>query len=435
MSVVAHSVEDMDDDLDGVFYGEGAVDQLDTLDGEVRESALVEILHPLSAGERIELSFDDVVASQTMMNRFAARRVFFIHQAFEVARAHPGLYVPLSATNIPTASDRDLTERSVAFDLAQRLSLSEQAVRSQAHVADVLVDSLPRLRELFECGRIGLQHATAAVEHIVGIPEGEKLAFYDGRLAEIVEGIRPGVFAARAQTLRERLCVETLQVRHEEARTRRRVVIEPAEDGMAWLSAYLPALDAARIDSRLAATATRLRHEEGATRTKEQLRADLLVGWLTGDGTPGATTVQPYLLVGDSGRFAELLGYGPVAPSAAAKALRDAPSFRRVMEDPIRPARLVLDKGHYRPSADQRHWLRLTYGLDEDAAPYLSPDAEFDHVIQFQHGGATDVANLVPLKPRYHRLKSVTGIRFDPRPAGGIRVTTPTGYDSDPPPF
>ncbi|MGN6126147.1 MAG: hypothetical protein ACTHON_06255 [Humibacter sp.] len=47
----------------------------------------------------------------------------------------------------------------------------------------------------------------------------------------------------------------------------------------------------------------------------------------------------------------------------------------------------------------------------------------------------TDVANLVPLKKRLHRLKSVTRIRLDPKPEGGIRVRTPTGYDSDPPPF
>ncbi|GAB3614789.1 hypothetical protein GCM10027415_31290 [Humibacter ginsengisoli] len=52
-----------------------------------------------------------------------------------------------------------------------------------------------------------------------------------------------------------------------------------------------------------------------------------------------------------------------------------------------------------------------------------------------QHGGPTDVANLAPLKPRLHRLKTVTRIRLDPKPDGGIRVRTPTGYDSDPPPF
>ena len=43
----------------------------------------------------------------------------------------------------------------------------------------------------------------------------------------------------------------------------------------------------------------------------------------------------------------------------------------------------------------------------------------------------TEIENLLPLKPRLHRLKSMTGITFAARPHGGIRVTTPTGYDSD----
>ncbi|MHA7987672.1 HNH endonuclease signature motif containing protein [Rathayibacter sp. CAU 1779] len=141
------------------------------------------------------------------------------------------------------------------------------------------------------------------------------------------------------------------------------------------------------------------------------------------------------LLIDNSGRYAELLGYGPVPTRNAARELCNAPAFRRVIADPVRPARLVLDTSRYRPSQDQRLWLRVRYGLDDDAAPYVSPGADIDHVIEWQHGGATDVANLVPLKPRLHRLKSVTGIQLEPRPDGGIRVRTPTGYDSDPPPF
>jgi hypothetical protein len=81
----------------------------------------------------------------------------------------------------------------------------------------------------------------------------------------------------------------------------------------------------------------------------------------------------------------------------------------------------------------------LRYGLDDEAASFISPGitcgAEIDHVIEWQHGGPTNVANLLPLKPRLHRLKTVTRIRLDPRPGGGVRVSTPTGYDTDPPPF
>jgi hypothetical protein len=83
-------------------------------------------------------------------------------------------------------------------------------------------------------------------------------------------------------------------------------------------------------------------------------------------------------------------------------------------------------------SADE---LAVRFRLDDDAAPFLSRDAEVDHVLEFQHGGQTEVDNLVPLKQRLHRLESVTRIRLDPKPGGGIRIRTRTGYDSDPPPF
>jgi hypothetical protein len=298
----------------------------------------------------------------------------------------------------------------------------------------MLVTALPRLRDLFAEGAIGSRHVRAAVENLVGVPD-DVVDRYDERLASVATALRPDVFARRCRLVRERLCVDTLQERHDRERAKRRVVIEPAADGMAWVNAYVPAIEAARIDARLAATATRMANEANEHRTKDQLRADAFIAWLCGDGTPTAATVHPFVVIGDSGRFAELLGYGPVDPRSAVAALRDAPSFRRVVEDAIHPARLVLDKGWYRPSADQRTWLRLNFGLDDAAAPFLSPDAEFDHVIEHQHGGITDVANLVPLKPRLHRLKTVTGVRLDPKPGGGIRVRTPTGYDSDPPPF
>ncbi|WP_460568712.1 DUF222 domain-containing protein [Humibacter soli] len=390
----------------------------------------------VSAEEIIGFAFDDAVDLQTMANRFAAQQIFAVHEAFEIARENPRIYVPVGAsTRSPGVNDIDFAERSVAFDLAQRLHLSENLVRDYDRQAGMLADSLPRLCELFLSGCISPQHVRAAVDNATGIVSSEIMAKLDERLSLVVTGLRPGEFARRCRVLRERLCRDSLQERHALARQKRRVVVEPAEDAMGWLHLYAPMTDLARIDARLSATATTMRQVPDESRTKEQLRADALVAWASGDGTPGATTVQPIVLIDAEGRFAELLGYGPIDPRSAAACLRDAPSFRRVLNDPIAPAQLSLDRRSYRPTADQRRWLKLRYGLDDDSAPYLAPDAELDDVIEYQHGGTTDVANLLPLKKRLHRLKSVTRIRLDPKPDGGIRVRTPTGYDSDPPPF
>ncbi|MGN6128100.1 MAG: HNH endonuclease, partial [Humibacter sp.] len=125
----------------------------------------------------------------------------------------------------------------------------------------------------------------------------------------------------------------------------------------------------------------------------------------------------------------------PVDPTTAAATLRNAPSFHRVINDPIAPANLSLDRRSYRPSANQRRWLKLRYGLDDAATPFLAPDAEIDHITEYQHGGTTNITNLVPLKKRLHRLKSITKIRINPHHNGGMQVKTPTTHNTDPPPF
>ena len=402
--------------------------------GDIGDGLPPRLIRVPSPFELLDRTIDDAETTQLMANRLAARQIFTVRDAFDAALASPRVYVPVGASTIPGVEDLDFARRSIAFDLAQRLHLSENVVRDYDYQARVLDSSLPHIRDLFTEGIISHRHVKAAVENTTGVP-AEALERYDERLAAIAAGLRPDVFARRCRLVRERLSIDSLQERHDRERAKRRVVIEPVNDGMAWISAYVPLADAARADARLSATATRMRKESGEARTKAQLRADAFIAWLCGDGTPTAATAHPFVLIDGGGRFAEVLGYGPIDPRTAAASLHDAPSFRRVVEDPVRPARLVLDKGQYRPSADQRTWLRLNYGLDDAAAPFVSPDAEIDHVIEFQYGGVTDVANLVPLKPRLHRLKSATRIRLDPKPNGGIRVRTPTRYDSDPPPF
>lgn len=447
-----------------------------------------------SAERMLGSAFDHAESYQLMANRECARLVFAVGDAFALALANPRIYVPVGAGEAtPGVQDVDFAARSVAFDLSHRLNLSENVVRSYAHQAQVLDSTLPRLRDLFVSGLIGGQHARAAVENAMGLPDAAAAAKYDERLAAIAERTRPGEFARRCRVLRERLCVDRLLERHVEARAKRRTCFEPAPDGMAWASGFVAATDAARAEARLTAEARRLRRLPGERRTLDQIRADLYVAWLTGDadggrdhdssGVEGSSTdgsstgsnstdsgstdsstdtngvaavasntmktdsgafgataqvpsgVQPFLLIDAGGRFAELLGYGPVDPVSAMRALANAPSFRRAITDPVTPTRLILDRRQYRPTSEQKRWLRLNYGFTEAASSYVSLDAEIDHAIEWQHGGTTDIQNLVPLKPRLHRLKSVTRIRLDPKPDGGIRVRTPTGYDSDPPPF
>ncbi|MGA0565982.1 DUF222 domain-containing protein [Rathayibacter sp. KR2-224] len=405
----------------------------------------------------------DAVGSQTVVYQQAARQVFAIRDAFQIARQNPRIYVPVGMRDRdPRVDEVDFAQRSVAFDLAQRLQVSENVVRSMAFQGEVLSASLPGLCGLFMAGLISPQHARAAVEASVGLPDRAAFEAFDAKLTGIAERVRAGEFARRCRLLRERLCADTVQERHQEAVRCRRVVVEPAEDAMAWLHLYGPIVQIAQAEAALTAAARRLHAREGESRTLDQLRADLALHFLTANGGAGAGStggtgssagvsgrsgtggsagngVQPVVLMDADGRFAELLGYGPIPAQTAGRVLRDAPAFRKVVADPGSPAGLNLDARRYRPTPDQKRWLTIRYGLDDDAAPYLATGVtsggEIDHVVEWQHGGTTEVTNLVPLKPRLHRLKTVTRIRIDPKPDGGIRVRTPTGHDTDPPPF
>ncbi|MFC8798427.1 HNH endonuclease [Promicromonospora sp. NPDC057138] len=66
------------------------------------------------------------------------------------------------------------------------------------------------------------------------------------------------------------------------ARARRAVFLDPADNAMAWLSANLPATDAAAVWDAIEQAAHTLRRSPGATRTLAQARADALVAITTG---------------------------------------------------------------------------------------------------------------------------------------------------------
>lgn len=84
---------------------------------------------------------------------------------------------------------------------------------------------------------------------------------------------RMNAFAARLHGVNE-------MTKH--AMTRRAVYLDPADNSMAWLSANLPASDAAAVWDAIEQAAHTLRRAPGATSTLAQARADALVAIATG---------------------------------------------------------------------------------------------------------------------------------------------------------
>ncbi|MDQ0635846.1 hypothetical protein QFZ40_003755 [Arthrobacter pascens] len=270
----------------------------------------------------------------------------------------------------------------------------------------------------------------------------------------------PTRFRAKARTWRERHHAESIETRHTKSVADRRVEFTPDRDGMAWLSAYLPADTAAGIWDRTTTAARALQGpDEG--RTPTQLRADTIAAWFlegttTGSGsmpgistagitagtTAGTTatgssagtnaggtstgttttagvaspkaqvlvTVPVFALMGLTDEPATLDGYGPIPASMARKLVADgADSFHRVLTDPRDGAPLEIGRTSYRIPTAMRQWLRMRDGkCPFPGCNNHSLDNEADHRLAWAHGGTTGISNLGQPCRKHHKLRHTT---------------------------
>jgi hypothetical protein len=313
----------------------------------------------------------------------------------------------------------------------------------------VLEDRLPALRSAFVAGLTTVGHVIAAVDLVAGWTDDAALRTFDEQLVAVASTTTVSAFRARARRLKERLLHESPEDRHIRAFADRRVWIERADDGMAFIHAFVAAPDAIRIIQRLNATARaeqkKTRSVEPGWRSRDQIRADLAVGWLAGDDPPTAAKVRPMLLIpmlsllGESDQPIELPGYGSIDRRSAARLFAKAPSFRRVATDPFTGEILDYDRTRYRPTKAQRDFVALRFeSCIDPTCSRTATDSEVDHLEEWVRDmGSTNRDNLFPLCERGNLRKNLSRIASERRPSGKVSITTPTGYavTSDPPPF
>lgn len=156
-----------------------------------------------------------------------------------------------------------------------------------------LASSLPLTLAALRSGHISWQHARTMVDQTASLDSAGAAAleahFLDPDTRNPARGCPVGEmpahrFKAKARIWRERNHPETLEGRHARSAADRRVEYTPDCDGMAWISAYLPATTASAVWNRTTAIARGLQgqDEHGAL---SQLRADVLsAALLTGGG-------------------------------------------------------------------------------------------------------------------------------------------------------
>jgi hypothetical protein len=352
--------------------------------------------------------------------------------------------------------------RELAFDLAARLRIPERTAETLIGESQRLVQALPDTHKALGAGEISYRHAQAIIDQTAGLSE-IVIAEFEKVVLPRAKELTVSKFKNDARKKREALDPDSIERRHKVALEDRNTWIDPQHDGMAILSTLMTAEAAVAIMDRITRIALAnagIDDEDGAKRTLAQRRADavadlLVDGDLCDRGDPVPHGIRPQVLVtvpvltllGQAETPAHLDGYGPISPDTARDLAVKAPSFARILTDPVTSAILDFDRSKYAVPADLKQVVRLQH--ETCTAPGCNKRAvhcQLDHTQPFNaaSGGAgsggsdagpgtstgagtTCLANLSPLCAEHHNLKHHTRVALTKLPDGTMQWTTATG--------
>lgn len=391
------------------------------------------------ADVRVESGIARAEFAQRTMAAAHADQVAAIHAVLKEASTYPETFVGEAFAAAPEA--QEFAVRAAVADLAVRLGLAESTVRQRAHEAETLLVRAPRVWALFRDGEVSVANARTVVE-LVDTLDADGWLQFESAVLDLLH-LAPARFRAKARATRDRIHPETFAERHRRRAEERRVWVDPDVDGMSWFGAYLPSHQSTLALKRIDKLARSLASAPGETRTLAQLRADvaadLLGGVLGAEGGSGVTVAVtvPVLTLLGADEPGTLNGISPIDAQTARELAARAPSFVRILTDPVTGTVLDVDRRHYRPPADLA---RYTAIRDQTCrfpgCGRATDECDLDHTIAWTEDGTTSAANLAHLCRDHHRLKHNSTWKVEHR-AGLIHWTSPTGYSrtADPPPF
>ncbi|WP_199423344.1 HNH endonuclease signature motif containing protein [Actinotalea solisilvae] len=340
-------------------------------------------------------------------------------------------------------------------EVAARLSVSRPVAEAKVGLA-LHLDRVPAVAGALARGDVDVRRATVLTDELARLS--------DAAAAEVAEAVLPSARECTAPQLRQRLRrMELLRdpdgarTRHARACADRRVELTPAPDAMAWLSAYLPADDAAAIHTSLTALAGDAAPDD--ERTLDQRRADALVDlatrWLDAgahpDGTPLATRQgrRPHLVVTASAATllglaegpGELQGYGPIPPEMARRIAAHS-TWEPLLASAWNGEPLARSTRRYAPTQSQRDAVVLRDSTCTFVGCRMpAARCDVDHVEPYVEGGDVDgrdgapcatqpqtsLDNLQALCRHHHRAKTHGGWEVARDDDGSTRWRAPTG--------
>ncbi|MCW3493378.1 HNH endonuclease [Microbacterium sp. SSM24] len=375
-----------------------------------------------------------------MLSVFAAEQLVRIDALRRRALADGGRYGGGAA---------EIVERSVRLELAAALRITEAAAGILLAQAEAMVSRYPGA--LASLGRAGMteRHARTLVD-LLDAASPEVRGRLSERAVALAEELPVGSFRRQLRRLIEREESASLTERHERELSQRRVVVEPAAEGMAWLHAYLPAVEAHAIHDRVTRMAKTINAVPDETRTLDQTRADVLADLLIDGRTDAhpaeargiratvAVTVPVLALLADDDEHrhaqglapATVEGIGPIPLDRARELCGGDAGWMRVLTHPETGMVLSVSRTQYRPPPALRKLIR--WRADRCMAPGCGIPAsrcEIDHNVAWEHGGHTSLDNHAPLCTGHHTVKHHGGwsVEHLPEQAGALLWTSPAG--------
>lgn len=401
---------------------------------------------------------DAAVQARRIEAMQAAVRVDVVNLAVDYAERSAVAFV---APTVPASERRELARRAVIAELATALRIPERTMMRVVSEAWALSTRLPATLAALRVGDLDEAHARVIVDETTDVDDEAALTRLDAELAVRAASTTAAGLRRIARRLRDGVLADTLADRHARAREQRRIELEPANDGMAWLHLHLTAPDALLIRDRIGRIAgdatpsadgtTAAASAAGAavaaratdSRTPDQLRADVARDLLLHGVPPigeafhvAAATIRPTVhvtvpvltLLDHDDAPGELDGYGPIDADTARELAAHAPTFTRLLTHPVSGTVLDVDRTIYRPPADLARWLRVRDQTCRfPGCARAAARCDVDHTEDWADGGRTAFDNLAHLCPAHHHLKHETAWAVKHVGDGALEWRSPAG--------
>lgn len=395
----------------------------------------------MEAATRLDEALEQITELERSIRAAQAEQLRWIHElreAMREAESHPARTV---------RDNREWADRACSAELATALRVHERTAVRLLHDASALAVRLPSTRDAMAAGEVSLQHVRELIAAVELISE-ERVGEVEREALEKAPRMTPVAFRKALRRLELRYQPTAAELRKQRALTERRLVVEAAHDGMAWVNLFCAAEEAVAIRSRIGAmVGVRAKQDP---RARAQREADAAVSLLLGRDQPETApepgdlgvvratvhlTIPVLTLLGQGEQSAMLDELGPIDIVTASRIASHVPSIRPILTDPVTGAMLRYGRKTRRVPADLAGWLRIRDGRCRfPGCEKRAANSDIDHTVACDDDGCTDHDNLAHLCRHHHRLKHNTAWRMWQRADGVIRWRSPAGrwHDTHP---